>query len=288
MYQLFIDSDCDMSPEFAASFGAKMILMPYELDGKTLYPYADGTFDSKAYYDRLREGVIPKTFAISPTDYINYFEPYFAKGQDILYVHFSEKMSGTFNAMRLGLEELYEKYPERKVYTVDTRGITISYFLSALECCRLYKNGASIEEIMKWADENLSHIATYFFADDLKFFGASGRVSHFVALMGGMLSIKPIITISDEGIMDSVDKARGRKSAIEKIMNYVRDLQIDIDKHTIIIGHTDALDLVEELKQELINEFGDKLDVIVNVVNPTIGAHCGPNAVGVAFFGKHR
>ncbi|MBQ2191627.1 MAG: DegV family protein [Clostridia bacterium] len=117
MLVLFTDTDTDVTPEIAAKYGYRLISMPYSIDGKTVYPYVDfDKFDSHAYYDMLRSGVIPNTSALNKENYITYFEPVFAEGNDILYVHFSRAMSATFESMDQAVRELLEKYPERKFY----------------------------------------------------------------------------------------------------------------------------------------------------------------------------
>ena len=165
MYTLFTDSDTDMTPELCAKYGYKLISMPYTLDGKTIYPYVDfQEFDYHAFYDRLRKGnPLPSTSALPPQEYIDYFEPEFKEGRDILYVHFSAAMSGTFNSMRLALEELKQKYPDRKVYEVDTKGITLGSLNICLEIGEMYKAGKSIEEILKWAEVEVDKFAIYFY-----------------------------------------------------------------------------------------------------------------------------
>ncbi|MCF0107940.1 MAG: DegV family EDD domain-containing protein, partial [Bacilli bacterium] len=187
MYTFFTDTDCDITPALAEQYGIKLISMPYTIDGVEVKPYIDfKEFDPKAFYDRLRKGTLPTTSALPPTAYIDYFEPEFAAGRDIVYVHFSEAMSATFNSMRLALEELNEKYPDRKVIKIDTKGITIGSYSIVLELAEMYKNGASIDELVAWANANVDHYASYFFADDLKFFHKSGRVSGFSAFFGGI------------------------------------------------------------------------------------------------------
>ena len=126
MLVIFTDTDTDLTPKKAKEFGYHLISMPYSIDGKTIYPYVDfDEFDAHAFYDSLRGGILPKTSAISTENYIGYFEPHFKNGDDILYVHFSAAMSVTFDAMKTAVARLKEKYPERKFYTIDTKGITI-------------------------------------------------------------------------------------------------------------------------------------------------------------------
>jgi DegV family protein with EDD domain len=289
MFTLFTDTDTDITPIIAKEYGYKLISMPYTIDGKDTRPYEDfEEFDYETFYNTLRGGVLPTTSAISPEKYKEYFEPYLKEGQDILYVHFSASMSGTFNAMHIAIEELKEAYPERTVYTIDTKGITILSYNIVLEIGKLYKGGKSIEEIIDWANKNVDHYATYFFADNLKFFSRSGRVSNVSAAMGNLIGIKPIIYMNDEGQMTNIAKERGRKSATKKLMEYFDTLAVDPLNHHIIIGHTDALDLAKNLGDQLQEKYDHKLDIEYVVVNPTAGSHCGPDTIGICFFARHK
>ena len=290
MYQLFTDTDTDITPIVAKEYGYELISMPYTTsDGKDHYPYVDfEEFDYHTFYQMLRDGELPKTFALSPQKYAETFEPYLKEGKDILYVHFSAAMSGIFNAMNIALQELKEKYPERTVYTIDTKAITICSYNIVREIGEMAKKGASIEEIMAWAEKEVPKFAVYLFADDLKFFGRSGRVSNLAATMGSILGIRPIINMNSEGVMGSVAKAKGRKGALKALLEYVNNLGEDIKSYRVIIGHADALDLALDLERRLKENYGDDLNTEIVVVNPTAGSHCGPDTVGVCFHAKHR
>ena len=288
MYTLFTDTDCDITPEIAERYGYKLISMPYTIEGKQVFPYVDfKEFDYKEFYGRLRKGVVPTTSALSPVEYINYFEPEFKAGRDILYVHFSAAMSATFNSLRLALEDLKEKYPERHLYQIDTKGITLGSYNICLSIGELYKKGASIEELQAWANKEVDKTAFYFYADDLKFFGKSGRVSGFAAFFGNIIGLKPIIYIGEDGKMATKDKCRGRKQTLQKLLQYVIDLEDDIKNHRVIIAHSDALTIAEEFADMMKKYFGEDLNIEFEVVNPTAGSHCGPNAIGVSFHAKH-
>ena len=289
MITLFTDTDTDITLKEAQHYGYKLISMPYTLNDKEIYPYEDfEEFDSKTFYDKLRSGSMPKTSAISPVKYIEYFEEEFKQGNDILYVHFSKAMSGTFNAMAIAYEELLEKYPDRKLYTIDTKGITILSNIIAKEIGDMYLNGKTAIEIMEWAKKEIDHYATYFFADNLTYFKRSGRVSNLKAAMGNLIGFKPILCMDEKGTMTNIGKERGRTRALRKLVSYVEDLCVDIDKHRIIIGHTDALELALKLGEMLIAKFGENLNIEYVVVNPTAGSHCGPDTVGVCFYSKHK
>ena len=262
MVKLFTDTDTDITLEEAKKYGYKLISMPYIMDEKEIYPYEDfETFEYKEFYDILRKGVIPSTCAISPSKYMEYFEEEFKNGNDILYVHFSANMSGTFNAMNLAYQELKEKYPDRVLYTIDTKGITILSNIIVKEIGDMFLNGKTVEEILKWAEEEVDHYATYFFADNLTFFGKSGRVNNIAAFMGNLIGLKPIIYMNDEGKMTNISKARGRQGAMLKLVSYFDELAVEPTKHRIIIGHTDALDVAKQLGKMLISKYGEGLDI---------------------------
>lgn len=289
MLVLWTDTDTDLTLKEAKEYGYKLISMPYVVDEKEVKPYEDfEEFDQHAFYQTLREGSLPKTCAISPETYIKYFEPDFKEGNDILYVHFSKAMSGTFNAMNIALEELKEKYPERKLYTIDTKGITICSLNIVKEVGDLYKQGKTIEEILDWADTEVNKFATYFYADNLKFFKLSGRISNFSATFGTILGIHPIIYMSKEGQMLSLSKVKGKKKALNALIDYVVELEENIKEHRVIVGHTDALDTAMKCGELLKEKFGNDLRIEYVAVNPTAGSHCGPDSVGICFHAKHR
>ena len=289
MLRLFTDTDTDINPKVAAEYGYQLISMPYTIDGKAVNPYEDyEEFDSKEFYDTLREGALPTTSAISTERYKQYFEPFFAAGDDILYVHFSAAMTITFNNMDIAVKELLEKYPERKFYSIDTKGITTISYVIAKEIGKLYKAGKTAEEIVEWAKTEVDHFAMYFFADDLKFFKRSGRVGGLAATMGTLLGVRPVIHMSAEGKMISIGKERGRTKAMERLIAYVEELGDDISSYTLAIGHTDALELAQELGEMLKEKLGTELNIEYVIVNPTAGSHCGPNGEGICFHAKHR
>ena len=289
MLSFFADTDGDISNDIAREYGCHLISMPYCVDNKTIYPYVDfEKFDSKEFYDMLRAGALPTTSAIPKESYIHYFEPQFREGNDILYVHFSRAMTVTFDAMKAAVDELLLRYPERKFYEVDTKGITTISYVITRDALDMYVEGKSAEEIVEWAKTEVDRYAMYFFADDLKFFHHSGRVSGLKATMGTLLGVRPIICMSAEGKMDSIGTEKGRAKAMDRLLAFVDELGDDVPSHRVVIGHTDALELAQEFGEALQAKFDNKLKIEYRVVNPTAGAHCGPNGVGVCFHAIHR
>jgi len=288
MLKIYTDTDTDFDLALAAEYGYKLISMPYSIDAKTTYPYVDfETFDAHAFYDVLRGGVLPTTSAISKEQYLQYFEEDFKAGNEILYVHFSRAMTNTFDAMDQAIAELKAQYPAARFEEIDTKGITTISYAIVREVGDLVKAGKTLDEILAWAKEEVDHFAMYFFADDLKFFRRSGRVSGLAATMGTLIGVRPLIHMSQEGKMVSVGTAKGRQKAIQYLVDKVGELGQDIEKHRICIGHTDSPEIVKVVAQMIEEKYG-KQDIVYVDVNPTAGSHCGPNGVGVCFHAKNR
>ena len=288
MLKLYTDTDTDFYPSIADEYGYKLISMPYSIEARTTYPYVDfETFDAHAFYDTLRGGVLPTTSAISKEQYMNYFIKDFVEGNDILYVHFSRAMTNTFDAMDQAVAELKEKYPKARFEEIDTKGITTISYAIVREVGDLVKAGKTLDEILEWAKTEVDKFAMYFFADDLKFFRRSGRVSGLAATMGTLIGVRPLIHMSQEGKMVSVGTAKGRNNAIAYLVNKVGEIGDEIDRHRICIGHTDSPEIAR-LVGSMIEEKYGKQDIVYVDVNPTAGSHCGPNGVGVCFHAKHR
>ena len=288
MLKIYTDTDTDITPAVAAEYGYQLISMPYSIDAKTTYPYVDfETFDAHAFYDRLRGGVLPTTSAISKDQYLNYFIRDFAAGNEILYVHFSRAMTNTFDAMDQAIAQLKEQFPAARFEEIDTKGITTISYAIVREVGDLVKAGKTLDEILEWAKAEVDKFAMYFFADDLKFFRRSGRVSGLAATMGTLIGVRPLIHMSQAGKMESSGTVKGRPNAIKALVDKVAELGDEIEKHRICIGHTDALAIAQEVGRMIEERFG-KQNIEYVDVNPTAGSHCGPNGVGVCFHAIHR
>lgn len=290
MVVYFCDTNCDVTFKDAKNLGFKLISMPYTINGNEYFPFTnEDEFNYHEFYDFLRNCKnLPSTSGLSVEKYIEYFKEEFEKGNDICYFHFSGKMSGTFNAMRLAIEELQETHKDRKFYNIDLKSITVLGYAQLYELSKLIKENKNIDEILDIYHTKIeSHFALMAFSDDLKFFKKSGRLNGISATLGSLINAKPIISINDEGLMNSIDKAIGRKKAINKIIENIKILEDKINEYTVFITHSDCLPFVEEMKKSLINEFGN-LDFKVINISPTTGVHCGPSCLGVAFHSKRR
>lgn len=290
MLKLFTDTDCDITPAIAKEYDMTLISMPYTIGDEVFFPYESwDEFDSHAFYDLLRAGNMPSTSAQGEDVYIKAFEPVLAAGDDILYVHFSAAMSATFSSMEKAKETLLAKYPGRRIERVDTKGISALSFLIVTDLAKEAKKGKTMDELLAWANTEVDRYGIYFFADDLKFFKRSGRVSGLAAMMGTLVGIRPIIYIGEDGKMTSIGTERGRYKAMMRLLNYYKDLCDQKETGRICIAHTDNQELVDEFIEALHEEIPEfKGEIEVHLVNPTIGSHCGPDALGIAFHCSHR
>ena len=186
MYTIFTDTDCDFTPLDVAEYGIKLISMPYSIDGKTIYPYEDfQEFDAHSFYETLRNGVVPTTSAIPKERYLNYFEPEFQNGRDILYLHFSSAMSATFASMKEAVEDLKQRYPERSFYSADTGGISILSRNIVKEALELCAAGREPWEIAEWVEKEKKSLCgvflcrrSAFLPSERKSFRAGGNHGH--------------------------------------------------------------------------------------------------------------
>ena len=179
-------------------------------------------------------------------------------------------MTMTFDAMHKALQTLAVKYPDRKFYEIDTKGISIIGFAIANEVGEMVLAGKTVEEILKWAETEVDHYAVYFFADNLKFFRRSGRVSGLAATMGGLIGLRPIIFMNAEGKMVSIGTEKGRAKAMERLANTAVEIGDDVPSYKVYIAQADCQDLAEQVAELLQERFGGKLDIDIEYVNPTI------------------
>lgn len=284
MSVFFTDTDCEMSYVDSDSLGMKVIGMPYTLkDQEYVYDFGRD-FDAKKFYDEMRGGEVVTTSALNTQDYIDYFEPVLASGEDILYVHFSRELSGTFNHMEVAIEELKKKYPDRKITCFDTRNICVGAGIQAIEACKLHNAGASDEEVVKFLTEFKDKAAIYFYVDSLQYLKRGGRISAMSAVMGSMLNIKPILSVN-AGKLEKLTTVKGTKKALDYMVSRFENEYLDDDKYEVFILDADNKQIGDELAEKIRNT-GKKVSIRRIFVGPVIGAHAGPGTVGVVFVKK--
>lgn len=288
MSVFFTDSNCELWWEKQEKLGIEYISMPYTL-GDTEYYYDLGKeHNFKEFFDKVKGGEMPITSALSPQNYIDIFTPYLDNGQDILYVHFSSNLSGTFNFLEQAIKELKEKYPKQSIRHVDTLSITLGAGILVYEAAIMHKRGATDEEIIAFVEREREHYATYFTVDDLKHLVRGGRLSNTSAFFGGLLNIKPILRVSEEGKIEAVGKVSGRKKSILELASQLERLGQNVADHPIGILHADAESDALILKERIQEIVGNDAEIWVQPIGPTIGSHCGQGTLAVVFYAKNR
>lgn len=280
MSKFFCDADCELDYKAIEELNIELIKMPYTLNGKESLFDCGKTTDYKGFFDMMRQGASAKTQALNEFDYLQYFEPVFASGEDIIYVSFSHKMSGTFGAMEKALEELRPKYPQRKCTVVDTESISMGAGIIVYYAAKLHNSGASDEEVAAFVKDFKNKVKVYFTVDDLIYLKRGGRLSSFKAGMGKLLGIKPIIGIKD-GQLTSLETVKGRKKALATLVEYMKRNGVDKSYPVVVLNGDCVSD--RDFTVDLINEAFEKPEIWYYNIGPVVGCHCGPDTIGIIF-----
>ncbi|MBQ8555622.1 MAG: DegV family protein [Clostridia bacterium] len=286
-YILMTDSDSDLPLTLKEQYDIPVVYMPYTLDGKEYFDDLGQTLDSKSFYDKMRAGAMPTTSALNQTVYEEYFEPILADGKDLLFLAFSSQLSMTINAIRAAREELLQKYPERKFIVVDTLSISAPQTLLVLKAHEMYREGADIETVAQWVEDNKLRAQAFFTVNDLTYLKRGGRISPAVAAVGTLLDLKPILIETREGKLDSTAKVRGRKKAMNFIVEKSVENIVDPRESIAILLHADCREDAEKLAAQVQAKLPD-LTIRIENIGPVIGAHVGPGALAFCFIGKER
>ncbi|MCH5146371.1 MAG: DegV family protein [Clostridiales bacterium] len=286
MSVLIFDSNCELWHTRAEELGLDYISMPYMYNGEEYYYDLGKNTDFKKFYNAVRGGVVPKTMALNPENYKEILSPYFEKGEDVLYVSFSHKMSGTFGSLDIALKELKEKYPERKCTVFNTLSISIGALLQVEAAAELKKQGKSDEEIIEFLNDFTNKVSLYFMVDSLMHLKRGGRLSATAAVAGTMLGLKPVLTCDEEGGLKVIEKVSGRKKAIRKLAEKVVEA-LTHPEYKVYIVDADCPEDGQALAA-LVREKRPDATIVTQTVGPVIGSHCGPGTLGVAFVSDSR
>ncbi len=287
MYQLFCDSNCELWYTTVKELGLNVIRMPYFSGGEEHYYDMGEETDFKAFFDRMKAGETPKTAALNEYAYVEYFEPVLARGEDIYYVTFSHQMSATFNSMKAAIATLKEKYPDREIRWKDSKLISMGSGFVTYYAALKYKEGATMSELDEYIDELIQHTTMYFAVDDLTYLYRGGRVSGVSKVIGNMLGIKPILYMNKEGKIVSIDKVKGKRKAMARLLEAVETDGENVSDYKIYIVEAMAMDDANALAESLRAKYPDA-EIVIQTVGPVIGSHCGPGTVGVIFHGKKK
>ena len=285
-YVLFTDCACDISPELLAQWNVPFVSMTVKFDDEEK-SFQNFDMPFSAFYKKMRDGGVARTAAVNAQTFQEAFEPWLKQGKDILYLAFSSGLSTTYNSSLLAIEELKERYPERKMIAVDSLSASAGFGLFVYLVKTRRDEGATIEEAAAYAESIKLNVCHWFTVDDLVYLKRGGRVSAAAALVGGLLNIKPVLHTDNEGHLINMFKVRGRRAAIRALAQKFGELALDPKGGTLYISHGDCIEDAELLKKMIKETYGVKVALITEI-GPVIGSHSGPGTLAFFFLGKER
>ena len=282
---IFTDSSADLTKEMSEELGLRTIQLDVIVEGEE--PTPNDQVDIKEIYAKLRAKKGASTSAVSIDRFLSVFEEAIAQDKDVLYLGFSSGLSGTFNAGSVALRELSEKYPDRKLYAVDTLCASMGQGLLVYLAAKKKQAGEDIESVKQYVESLIPNLCHWFTVDDLFFLKRGGRVSAATAVVGTMLNIKPVLHVDNAGKLINVTKARGRKAAIDTMFDKMKATILPNVNETVFISHGDCIADAEYLANRIKTELGIE-DVKINYVGAVIGSHSGPGTLAVFYLGTER
>ncbi len=279
------DSTVDLPKEFLEEKNVPIVSLSYIVDGTT---YKDGEgLTSKEFYDKIREGAMPTTSQVNPEQARDLFEPILKEGKDLLHIAFTSGLSGTYNSCRIAAEELSEEYPDRKIVVVDSLCAASGGGMLLYKALELKEQGKSLDEVATWVEENKLHVCHDVTVDDLFHLHRGGRVSKTSAVVGTIIKIKPIIHVNDEGKLIVIGKERGRKKALQTLVERMEEKSQGYENDIVMITHGDALEDAEYVKGLIEEKFGIT-NIMINPLGTVIGSHTGPGVIALFYMGNRN
>lgn len=283
-YIITTDNNADLPDEYYREHGVGCAYFTYLLNGRN-FTHED-FLPVGEFYAKMRDGSMPTTAQVNPQGARNLMEPYLKEGKDVLHIAFSSGLSGTYNSFCMAAAELNEEYPDNKVIVVDSLAASLGQGMLVYFAQQKKEEGASIDEAAEWLENNRNHLVHLFTVDDLNHLYRGGRVSRTTAVVGGMLNIKPILHVDNDGKLIPIGKVRGRKKSILELVDLM-DKKIGSFREscdTIFISHGDCQEDAEYLAAKVKERYQVKTELI-NYVGSVIGAHSGPGTLALFFLG---
>ena len=290
-YCLTCCSTADLSAEHFAARNIQYACFHFTLDGVSYPDDLGKSIPFEDFYQKMANGADTSTAQVNISEFIDLFTPILEQGKDILHVCLSSGLSGVINSAREAAETLMEKYPERKIYVVDSLGASSGYGLIMETLADLRDGGMGLEELHNWIEENKLRMNHWFFSTDLKFYVKGGRISKTAGFVGTLMGICPLLNMDEEGHLVPRYKIRSKKRVIREIFQRMvkyADKGTDYDGKCYIShsGCYESARAVADLVEEAFPKLNGK--VLINYVGTTIGSHTGPGTVALFFWGRDR
>lgn len=276
------DTASDLPKSFCEANNIDIHPLFYRFGDDEIYG-KDVQLEPKVFYDRMRNGEMPTTMATNPEDSKEIFEARLKEGYDILHIGFSSALSSSCQNSAIAANELMEEYEGSKITVIDSLCASMGQGLLVYKAIQYKKAGHSFEETAQYVEELKGYIAHHFTVDDLFHLHRGGRVSKATALIGTIIGIKPVLHVDDTGHLVSVDKARGRKKSLTKLVDTMIATMGNHVNDTIMISHGDVLEDAQFVADLIKEKISTVKEVIIDYICPTIGAHAGPGTIALFF-----
>ncbi len=287
-FAIFTDSFSNLPGSILKNLDIRVLPCTYYCDGQPVHYSGElETFDSHGYYESMRAGRVMTTSLTNTQLFLDYFRPALEAGQDIVYVGLSSAVSGTFQSSRIAAEELREQYPERAVCTVDSLGASLGTGLLVCRAADLRAEGKTAGETAGILEIEREYLCEFFTVENLTYLRRSGRVSAATAAIGNVLNIKPLLYGDDTGHIVSCAKCRGRKKAVDAIVEKYAKKAVDPGNRRVAISHGDCPEEAQALA-ERICAIAKPKELIICPHEPFSGSHVGPGMLALYFFGDSR
>ena len=290
-YILSCCSTADLTQEHFESRDIHYICFHFELDGKQYLDDLGKSIAFHEFYQAMANGADTRTSQINADEFIQYFTPFLKEGKDILHLTLSSGISGVYNSAMIAKEELEEKYPDRKIYIVDSLAASSGYGLLMDKLADLRDEGMDIDSLHTWAEENKLKLHHWFFSSDLTFFVKGGRISKTAGFVGSVMDICPLLNVDYQGKLIPRFKIRTKKKVIQEIANKMEEFAQDGLEYNgkCYMSQSDCLEdakAVAKLVEEKFPGLNGKVEI--NDIGTTIGSHTGPGTVALFFWGSER
>ncbi|MGL6173438.1 MAG: DegV family protein [Cellulosilyticaceae bacterium] len=280
MIKILVDSTCDLPEEVLEKYDIGVLSLRVRIKDKDYADKKEIQIEQTTEY--MKEGIIPQTSQPALQDVIDIFEQYGESGEDAIYLAFSSKLSGTYQTTYTLLDELRERYPERKFTVVDSKAGSIAIGLMAIEAGEMIAKGYVYEEVVRRMEFLANHVEHVFTLTDLAWLVKGGRISKTQGIVGNVLNIKPIIDIQD-GEMQVIHKIRGQKKTLQQIIDIVEERRKNYPEQTIGIAYAGDKAFAETIKTMLEERLG-QVDIMITTIGSVLGTHLGLGGVGICFF----
>lgn len=285
-YVFLTDASCDMPVDLVQDIGLDVIPMEFTMEDKSYLHYIDARMMSlEEFYSKLKSGIHSTTSQVNYNTFYTYFEQYLKAGKDVFYTGLSSGLSGTYNTSLMAVNDLKEKYPDRKIISVDSTCDSLGLGLLLYICGQKYKEGCTIEELEAAVNEVKTTICHWFVVDDLEHLKRGGRISAVSATFGKALQIKPLLSVNATGGLVSVAKIRGASNVINSIINRYDEEAVNPKENIVFIAHADNKEAALEMQKRMKGKC--KKSVICDI-GPIIGTHVGAGLIALTFTGNRN